>query len=939
MASKLLLIGWDAADWRVADPLIAQGAMPNLARLIQGGVRGNIRTLYPMLSPMLWTSIATGKRPQKHGIHGFTEVCSETGAVRPVSGRSRETKALWNILGQNNMQSNVIGWWPSHPVEPIRGAMVSNFFQHVTSTRADMGGQLPKGTAHPERLLTELAPLRIHPDEFNENHLLPFMPSLLKMNWKKDKRVHTCAKMLAECSSIHSAATGIMQLEPWDFMGVYYDAIDHFSHAFMKYHPPRRKNVSEEDFENYKEVVNAAYRYHDLMLGTLLQLAGEDTTIMLISDHGFHPDHLRPDSIPDEPAGPASEHRAQGIFVASGPNIEKGKTVGGISLLDVAPTILHHYGLAVGEDMDGKVIENIFVNKTSPASVISWDQIEGEDGSYSATSSMSFEETKAALDQLVELGYIDKPDERIETAREETLRELDYNLARSYMDAQHFTEGAALLKSLWGRYPTEYRFAMQLLTCLERMQRKEDAAELIQAIIQSKEEYAKQNKEALSAQFKALQERIKQGEVILPNEITKVRKDIGRLSFNPETNVQLSIRSAMLREAFEEAEKLAETALEEFPKNINLLLIYARLRTRKEHWDEAVQLYARILEIEPLEESAFIGLAYANLSQKEFWQAAANAQQAVQLAPKNPWAHYYSGCALLRLSKPKLGLLALNQAVELNSNFVDAWDRLARYYSRAKKRPGSEKKANYCRERAKVARVALTADCVEPSKDSSLAEGLEADIARLEENLSSLVSKFRANECSAPSASVHEVVTIVTGLPRSGSSLMMQMLAAGGIAPLTDGVREADENNPRGFFEYEPVKKGKNFQDWMPQASGRAVKIVAPLLSAIPRNYKYRIVMCHRPLEQMLTSQAKMLQRIDKDNAKLDRPLRRTYLRQMNRVLTFLQKNDIPVILMEYTETVDAPVESAERLNHFFNEELDVDAMAAVIDPSLHRER
>src|ERR1700709_2311201 len=98
---RLLVVGWDAADWKVIDPLLARGELPNVARLVREGVRGNLATLYPALSPMLWTSIATGKRPGKHGIHGFTEPTPDGLAVRPVSNLGRKTKAFWNILNQH----------------------------------------------------------------------------------------------------------------------------------------------------------------------------------------------------------------------------------------------------------------------------------------------------------------------------------------------------------------------------------------------------------------------------------------------------------------------------------------------------------------------------------------------------------------------------------------------------------------------------------------------------------------------------------------------------------------------------------------------------------------------------------------------------------------------------------------------------------------------
>src|SRR6185312_2096234 len=173
-SKRLLLIGWDAADWKVIDPLLAKGEMPNLAKLVNEGVRGNIATLYPPLSPMLWTTIATGKWPAKHGIHGFIETTEDGLGVRPVTNLGRKTKAFWNILNQNGKRSIVVGWWPSHPAEPIRGAMVSNLFPIPASARPE--SPMLTGTVHPERWAAPLADLRVHGVEITGEMLSLFAP-------------------------------------------------------------------------------------------------------------------------------------------------------------------------------------------------------------------------------------------------------------------------------------------------------------------------------------------------------------------------------------------------------------------------------------------------------------------------------------------------------------------------------------------------------------------------------------------------------------------------------------------------------------------------------------------------------------------------------------------------------------------------------------------
>ena len=125
---KVLLIGWDSADWEMIDPLLQSGQMPALARLLKGGVRGNLATIQPVLSPMLWTSIATGKRADKHGICGFTEPLPDGTGIVPVRSTSRKCKAIWNILSQNGLKSNIVGWFATDPPEPINGVMITDQF-------------------------------------------------------------------------------------------------------------------------------------------------------------------------------------------------------------------------------------------------------------------------------------------------------------------------------------------------------------------------------------------------------------------------------------------------------------------------------------------------------------------------------------------------------------------------------------------------------------------------------------------------------------------------------------------------------------------------------------------------------------------------------------------------------------------------------------------
>ncbi|MBE7158244.1 MAG: alkaline phosphatase family protein, partial [Rhodospirillales bacterium] len=401
---KVLLIGWDGADWEHINPLLDAGLLPTLDAFIDRGVIANLATLQPVLSPMLWNSVATGKFADKHGIHGFIEPDPVNGGARPYTSTARKTKALWNILTQSGLKSNVVGWWASHPAEPIDGVVVTNAFVG-TKFDPEKGWAVPSGAVHPPELGANLARFRVFPSELTEAHVLPFIPDAAKIDQKKDTKLQSFAKVLSDNATVHAVATAIMEHEPWDFMAVYYDGIDHLSHAFMPYHPPRLPWIKEEDFEMYKDVIKGAYRFHDMMLARLLQLAGPDTTVILCSDHGFESGAQRPRGIPREPAGPAAWHRQYGIFAMAGEGIRKDERIYGASLIDLAPTILTLFGLPVGQDMDGRPLLEAFENPPPLKTVPSWDDVPGEGGAHKPGQSIDRDQAQELMQQFAALGY------------------------------------------------------------------------------------------------------------------------------------------------------------------------------------------------------------------------------------------------------------------------------------------------------------------------------------------------------------------------------------------------------------------------------------------------------------------------------------------------------------------------------------------------------
>ncbi len=460
LTQRVLLLGWDAADWKIIHPLLDRGEMPALKNLIENGVSGNLATLEPILSPILWNSIATGKYADKHDILGFVEPTPDGQGARPVSSTSRRAKALWNILSQSGLRSGIVNWFASHPAEPIAGTVFTNNFPEITPTEAGKIAPLHPRAVHPPDLREIAESLRVRPRDITAEQMLPFFPEAVPSD-PQDPRLQMLAHLLAECATVQNAATLLAAGDEWDLLAIYYETIDHAGHGFMEYHPPAMAHVNAEDAAAFSYVVRAVYRFHDMLLAQLLALAGPETTVIILSDHGFHSDELRPavtnhSRNPSDKFGPEMNpvawHRQQGIFVAAGPAIRRDELLHGASLLDIAPTVLTLLGLPVPEDMDGRPLTKILLDPPAePEHVASYEEPHPLDGMHR---DLPEEETdpwaaRQALEQLAALGYIEMPDAGDSTKMAAAaLRDRKWNLAQVYLFSGRTAKAEPLLREL-----------------------------------------------------------------------------------------------------------------------------------------------------------------------------------------------------------------------------------------------------------------------------------------------------------------------------------------------------------------------------------------------------------------------------------------------------------------------------------------------------------
>jgi tetratricopeptide (TPR) repeat protein len=909
---RVLLVGWDAADWKVIRPLMDAGQMPNMSRLVRTGCTSSIATLQPSFSPMLWTSIATGKRPFDHGIHGFTEPRPDGRAVQRVTNLSRKCKALWNILGQSGLRSIVVGWWPSYPAEPIEGVMVSDQFHRVSSDF-----KLVPGLVHPASLGESLAALRLNPEDLPADLLEFFVPRAREIDQGRDRRLLSVARVVSECANIHSAATWLMDREPWDLCAVYFDAIDHFGHGFMKFNPPLRDGIDEEAFALYRGVLQAGYRLHDKMLGTLLAKA-EGATVIVLSDHGFHPDHLRPAFIPHFHAGPAAEHRNNGVFAIAGPGIRQGVELPGAGLLDITPTVLSLFGLPAGADMEGRTLIGAFESAPDIRRIPTWEKVEGNDGRHPPHMQLDPMAATESLDQLVALGYVEEPDADNEKAVKNTITDLRTNLAEAYQDAGRHGEAAAILRELReAGNEDDQRIAMRLFISAEALHQTAEMTAI-------ERDWAIRRRNLYDESLTRVNKLREPG----PAPDTEQRAEMKRLRricrYDPSLVPYFRSRIFRAQRRWRDALASLDTIPEGDLLRPGLFIDRAELLCRLNRWSEAEQILHEAIVADATDARAYFRNCRIYLHHGDFARAAESALTGLALLDQDPVGHYLLGIALSRLRLFHQAKGAFGRALSINPNFPQVHLWLARIYRYKLADPVNA--ANHSRRYRQLRENRFEKS--EPIHDSS-AGPPPRPVA------------FAASARSLPPIS-NEVV-VVSGLPRSGTSMLMQMLVAGGLTPLTDGIRSADEDNPRGYFEFEPVKQMAGDPSWFDQARGKVVKIVAPMIPTLPDGVPCRVILIERDFDEILASQRTMIERrgrtTDQTPARLNR-LRQEYLRLIVWTKGFLAGRPCTSLMCVNRKAVLAdPLAASRAINQFLGGNLDVAAMAGEVKPELDRQR
>jgi predicted AlkP superfamily phosphohydrolase/phosphomutase/Tfp pilus assembly protein PilF len=413
---QVILVGWDGADWKLLDPLMQRGLLPNLSALVARGRTWNLSTVNPMISPLIWTTLATGRTPVDHGVADFQELDPKTGARLPISGWSRKVPAVWNVASDRGLKVGVVGWWATWPAEKVNGFFVSDRASPVLFPSEVLNASpaltWPDGLADGVRLVGR----RDGTPGFDE------VSRALKVTRAEFDAVVSAGNGLSDPVTGYQKILGSTRvyartaLELYDrgkpdLLMVYFEGTDEIGHLLARYTPPKLPNISDDDFRKYAGGVVAYFQEADRILGEFMKRAeNAGGNLVLVSDHGFKWGADRPSfasSIQFDTA--FLWHESPGILAAEGPAFPPAAARGKAGIFDVAPTLCRLLGLPADPAFEGKPVAGLSAARVPAAPpAVSWtktfkvERLAVRSSSSEADQKAGEEFTK----KLISLGYL-----------------------------------------------------------------------------------------------------------------------------------------------------------------------------------------------------------------------------------------------------------------------------------------------------------------------------------------------------------------------------------------------------------------------------------------------------------------------------------------------------------------------------------------------------
>ena len=364
VAGRVAIFAIDGADWELISELSADGRIPNIRALAQGGTTASLQTVQPTVSPLVWATAATGLPPDRHGVLDFVEE-----QKRPVDAATRRAPGLWDIAHAFGREAVVVNWWTAWP--PRMDGPVT-FDVPVTSMPAAID---------PPELRQRVAAQVVDPRTVAYGQVGRFL-NITATEFDEavarggpTEPANIFRDVLAKTWTDHRVAISLYQQQEPLVMMMSYEGTDTVNHLFGPFHPPYREGISQTEFRKYWPTVANYYSEIDRLIGEWMKVLTDDTTVIIMSAHGFRWGKNRPRTLPTGRSA-LSDHRNPGVFIAYGNHVAADRGNHVISIYDVVPTVLSLLGLPKSVEMPGKHADWVFrdIAPVTSVRVISYDE-------------------------------------------------------------------------------------------------------------------------------------------------------------------------------------------------------------------------------------------------------------------------------------------------------------------------------------------------------------------------------------------------------------------------------------------------------------------------------------------------------------------------------------------------------------------------------------
>ncbi len=657
----VLWIGWDAADWNLLDPLMEQGRMPHFNALKNQGSWGLLKTIPPALSPVVWTSMATGVSPEHHGILDFWVASRVSGNRIPITSNIRQAPALWNILSESDLSSIFVGFWGTWPAERVKGAMVSDRVAYQLF-RYDTIEEEESRKVFPELLYDELGNFKSSRAGIRHKDTTRFWDLKEEDFYAGAMRdpglfrtVDDFKGILSSTITYYEMARYLLAKYSPQFFCLYFEGTDTICHLFARYRPPAMEGVSEEEVRRYGETIENYYIYHDELLGELLSINDGKRKVMLCSDHGFKFGDDRPITDPRIGIGPAADwHRKFGIVLVDGDGVKKNRDIGVVGAMDIAPTLLAMMNLPIPANMEGEVLRDAFKQQylaQLPKKAAEPVDVEGIGETEPVASSLDGQ----IMDKLANLGYVDS-----ETPASQI------NLGTALMGKGEIQKAKDQFESALEDNPNSVPALANLASIYIREGRVKKAEELISKALEMDPE---------SEYLRLLEADILQmrGQAVKAEEKLKELLELNPRSAQVHSTLA---KLYMNLNQLDKAEKEFLEALKADPMMADALNSLGNIAKSQGKLDTAETYYLKAIEADPDFIGPYnnLGLLYGQLNKEK--DARRYYEEAIEVQADNPFVHNNYGTFLLQLGDLRNAEKKFRQAIELNPYYAEAHNNL-----------------------------------------------------------------------------------------------------------------------------------------------------------------------------------------------------------------------------------------------------------------------